>query len=346
MRSSRRSLWAALGASALMLSSAGCTRQNRKAAAAIQHPPKAAKQAVVLAMERQITNAIDAGEGDAIVRQLRHRVSEEPDNIAARLELASHYQNQGAYELAIEHLRIAASRQPDSEDSALRLSRALRANSQSVESIAVLVRFSETHPAATAALLEELAIAEDENGALNEGERFHRAAIAAGQRDDKLRNNLGYNFMQQGKYADAAHEFRAALSLNPVSEAARNNLGFALARMDQPQEALLQWSSISGPAAAHNNLAAVLIEKRDYAGARKEIEAALQFDRHSPAALKNLQLVAELDGKAPSFTMNSMEANRKTSGWARVSSAVNRILFGETSPKNASQQAAARIASQ
>src|SRR5262245_55018741 len=51
------------------------------------------------AMERQIQNATDAGEGDATVRALRQRLAAEPDNLAVRLELIDHYTRGGYPEL-------------------------------------------------------------------------------------------------------------------------------------------------------------------------------------------------------------------------------------------------------
>lgn len=335
---------AAIGA--LLVGVTACSHRGRPQAV---HTIKAHRpQAVAIAMDRQVHNALDAGEGDLVIRALRQKVAAEPDNAAARLELAQQYQKQGAYELAIDHLRIAASRIPDSEEASTRLSRALRANEQTVEAIAVLVKFSDAHAGASAALLEELAMLEDETGAFGEGERFHRRAIAADLKDDTLRNNLGYNFLQQGKYEDAAHEFRAALQLNAASETARNNLGFAMARLGKGDEAILQWSSISGPAAAHNNLAAVWIEQGKLAEARQEIQTALEYDRHNSAALRNLRLVSELDGKAPSFTMKSDVApQRNAQAWGKLTSALGRFFRGSSSGSTgrtmttAQQQAAA-----
>jgi Flp pilus assembly protein TadD len=280
--------------------------------------PAKTQGAVAIAMDRQIRNAIDAGEGDPFVRYLREKVAADPDNSAARYELAASYEKQGAPELAIEHYRIAAQRQPDSEFALQKLARALAGNGQELEGLGVLVRFCEIHPKASPELLEAVALAQDETGAFGEGEVYHRRAIAANAADDSLRNNLGYNFLQQKKYEDAVHEFKAALLLNPRSETARNNLGFALARVDQ-QEALLHWSSISGPAAAHNNLAAAMIEDGRLVEARKEIQAALDYDRHNPAAIQNLQMISELDGKSASFTINSKakpESSRRN--WAKA----------------------------
>ena len=56
---------------------------------------------------------------------------------------------------------------------------------------------------------------------------------------------------------------------------ARNNLGLALANLGETDQAVANWQSASGPATAHNNLAAVLIEKGNYLSARKELEVAL-----------------------------------------------------------------------
>jgi len=56
------------------------------------------------------------------------------------------------------------------------------------------------------------------------------------------------------------------------------------------------WQAASDPATAHNNLAAVLIEKGNYPAARKELEIALGYNKAHPAALKNLELVSRLDG--------------------------------------------------
>jgi tetratricopeptide (TPR) repeat protein len=303
---------------AFVLLLASCSRTPRSPynqSAAWTRNVKPSKTAVAIALDRQVTNAIDAGEGDPFVRYLRQKVAADPDNSAARYELAAQYEKQGAPELAIEHYRIALQRQPDSEFAVGKLSSALAANDQQMESIALLVRFCESRPQVSAELLEAVALAQDEAGALGEGEMYHRRAIAANTSDDTLRNNLGFNFLRQKKYEDAAHEFKAALQLNPKSETARNNLGFALAHIDA-KEALLHWSSLSGPAAAHNNLAAVLIEDGKLQEARREIQLALDYDRHNPAAIQNLQMVSELDGKPASFALNSIQSEPRS--WTRA----------------------------
>jgi tetratricopeptide (TPR) repeat protein len=272
--------------------------------------------------DRQIRNALDAGEGDAMLKYLRQKVAAEPDHLAARLALAERYETQGAPELAIEHYRLATQYAPASEPAARRLAAALQKNDQPGDAIAALVRFCDSQ-ASSADVLAELAIAFDEEGRYAEGEGWHRKAILAAADRDDLRNNLGFNFLRQGRLPDAVHEFRAALLLNPKSETARGNLALALAATPETRaEALLQWQSMLGPAAAHSNLASVLIENGQYSDARLQLAEALQYDRTNAAALRNLQLLADLDGQPASVPARvpdgSTTKNRLARWWRRI----------------------------
>jgi Flp pilus assembly protein TadD len=127
----------------------------------------------------------------------------------------------------------------------------------------------------------------------------------------------------QKKYADACEEFREALKLNPRSAVARNNLGLALANLDQTEQAVADWQSASDPATAHNNLAAVLMEKGNYAGARKELETALGYNSAYPAALKNLELVSRLDGHPATLAVKPA-----ASRWRRWKVAFRKFFVG------------------
>jgi thioredoxin-like negative regulator of GroEL len=75
--------------------------------------------------ERQITNARDAGDGDLAMQSLRRRVAAEPNNVAARLELASAYRERGYAEIALEVCRLAADRFQDSAEAQFALVRTL-----------------------------------------------------------------------------------------------------------------------------------------------------------------------------------------------------------------------------
>jgi tetratricopeptide (TPR) repeat protein len=293
-------------------------------------PAPAPKTAVEANATREIRNAIDAGDGDITLRDLRQKLAAEPSNLSTRLALASAYEHQGAVELAIDHYRIALD-QFQSEQAAARLARALDRLGDSEQAGAVLVRFCDAHPEASSSILSETGILFDEMSRFEQGERYHLRALTAAlaqnaPHQDALHNNLGYNWIQQKRFAGAQAQFRAALELNPHSQVAHNNLAFALAATPrateaQTSEALLHWQSTAGPAGAHNNLAAVYMEQNRMDDAKRELGLALGFDRNNPAALRNLGSLGP-DAAVPVATPGNPPAvaasNGKNSFWKRI----------------------------
>jgi len=124
----------------------------------------------------------------------------------------------------------------------------------------------------------------------------------------------------QGKNDAAAAEFQEALKLNPRSQVARNNLGMALA--NKPDQAAVNWQSLGDPAAAHNNMAATLIQQGRYAEARRELDLALGYNRNYSAALNNLKLVSELDGKPASITARPVQSR-----WGRLKTGLRKTFI-------------------
>jgi tetratricopeptide (TPR) repeat protein len=274
--------------------------------------------------DRQVRNAIDAGDGDIQFRQLREKVAAEPDNVAARVELAKAYRERGMHEVALEISRLATARFPESGPAQLSLVRDLREVNRRPEAIASLETFLKAHPQDSAEFYSWLGILRDESSLWPLGEPAHRKAIELAPATDYLHNNLGYNLLMQKKNEEAAIEFRAALKLNPASELARNNLGLALANSNTAQ-AVASWQSTSDPASAHNNLAVVWMEKGNYAEARKELELALGYDRKNAAALKNLELVSRMTGTPATVTMLEQPSATR---WVRVKTSVKRLFVG------------------
>lgn len=245
--------------------------------------------------ERQIRNAIDAGEGDPRLRALREKMAAQPDNLEVRLALARAYKEAGLPEVAAEHYRLAAGRFPDSVEVQVALAKTLRDLNLRQEAALTLDRFLAGHAAKSVQPVSWLGIIRDEMGQWTEGEKAHRGALALDPKSDFLHNNLGYNLLIQQRHDEAAREFEEALRLNPKSVPARNNLALALA--NKGDLALREWQKVNDPASAHNNLAAVLIEQGRYTDARGQLDIALGYNRRHPAALANLKLVSELDGR-------------------------------------------------
>ncbi len=284
----------------------------------VSHP-----SAVATTMRRQTLNAVDAGDGDYRVRELRKRMAAEPGNLEIRKDLARHYEQSGFPEVALEHYRLAADQFPNDVEVRLSLARLLRNQGMTAEGAAVLDRFLAGHKPDKdlSNAWSWLGILRDDLGDLQAAERAHRTALELRPEVDSLHNNLGYNLLLQGKNDEAAAEFRRALVLRPGSQTARNNLGLALA--EKPEEAVLQWQSVSDPATAHSNMAAVFIERGQYQAARREIGIALGYKRDHLAALRNLRLVSALDGGEA-----AVGARAAGPWWKRFGSFVGKTVAG------------------
>ncbi len=305
---------------ALVLAGAGCVRETRVANSAELRPAPPASRSI---WERQIKNATDAGDGDYQLRVLREKVAAEPDSVPDRLELANAYRDRGYPDVALEICRLAAARFPVSGEAELGLVQTLYAMHRPAEGIASLTRFLQAHPQQDQAYYSWLGLLHDQAGEWALGEPEHRKAIVRAPKIAYLHNNLGYNLLMQKKNGPAAEEFREALRLDPSSQLARNNLGLALANENAGREALANWQTGADPAAAHNNLAAVWIEKGNYVEARKELELALAYNKQYPAALKNLELVGRLDGQPATLAAKPSETR-----WARWKAGFLKLFVG------------------
>ncbi len=320
-----RKIWVMAAAS---LALAGCTQMRTVSHDPVKPPEVRADRRAPVArppFERQIENAVDAGEGDPIVSELRRRVTVNPDDVKARLALVDSYNTKGFPELAIEHLRFAVARAPHLSDLSMRLARALHTAGETEGAIDVLTRFMEKDGRAPVELISLLGIYKDDLGMFKEAERLHRTAVELDPSKDAFHNNLGFNLLLQGRAAESVTEFRRAVALNPRSETARNNLGTALATMPggDLKEAVLQWQSVSGPTAAHSNLAGILIEQKRYSEARSEIETALGYDRMNVAALSNLAL---LNGQGENVAVRVIS---RPNAWQRLSAGMRRAISGK-----------------
>ena len=313
--------------------SVSCVHQTRVSRTA------APTSAPISNWDRQVRNAIDAGDGDFPLRALRQKVAADPDNVAVRLELAKAYGERGYHEVSLEISRLAVARFPQSGEAQLSLVRGLRDVNRRSEAIASVESFLKVHPESGAEFYSWLGILRDESGLWPLGEPAHRKALELAPAADYLHNNLGYNLLMQNQNAEAAREFTEALKLNPGSQMARNNLGIAQAHSNATAEAVANWQATSDPATAHNNLAAVWMEKGNYSEARRELDLALGYNRAHAAALRNLELVARLDGNPAALKAKPLDT--RVARWQRFRVGVRRLFVGplDDSRKEAPQSA-------
>lgn len=324
----------------LLLLSSGCVRSTRTS------HQVAAPPGVNATIKRQVLNAVDAGDGDARVRLLQKEMIEHPDRLAPRLDLADQYASLGYPELAVEHLRIAEIRFTANADVVRRLVANLRKMDLAAEAIATIERYEARVDQPDASLSSLRGILLDDRGDHTRAEAAHRLAVKLDPASDTYRNNLGYNLQLQRRPAEAVGEYREALRLKPRSEVARNNLAFALAESGaQTPEVLAHWTSLRGPAAAHNNLGVVLMGQQRYPEARREFEQALGHDSAYAPAWRNLELLSEFDGGPVALRRPDAKT---ASAWARFRRGLKSAFVGESQvlkpigPETGSRPRAAR----
>lgn len=286
-------------------------------------------------MDRQAVNAVDAGDGDYELKVLRAKLDANPADLATRLELAHRYQQLGFFEVAIEHCRLACERAPDSDEAHIALAKALRDDNRPAEGAKVLADYTVKHDGSVS-VWAWLGLMHDAAGEWKAGEAAHRKALAMAPARDDLHNNLGYCLLRQNRKKEAIEEFREALKINPKSVVASNNLAAALGSASK-KEAVERLQSVTDPASAHSNMAAVLIEAGQYDEARKEIDLALSYNRQHSAALSNLALVSQLDGQPAEVKRQVSSEGR----WARMW----RHLWGQKTPADGTTENSGTTAS-
>ncbi|MCL6520103.1 MAG: tetratricopeptide repeat protein [Armatimonadetes bacterium] len=113
--------------------------------------------------------------------------------------------------------------------------------------------------------------------------------------------NMGYSFMEMGRYNDAVVQFREAIKLNPSYEYARDKLGEALVQAGRYVEAMDVYSDIAADhpnsAEAQNNLGAVVERLGMLDAAVMRYSMALHLDPDFAVARYNLALVLARQGK-------------------------------------------------
>lgn len=263
--------------------------QTRKARPATVSP-------VRRAMEQQTRGAFDPVSGDRRVQLLNARLRLDPQDVQARLDLARIYESYSMEELAREQYGRALNLDGDSAPALQGLARLARSNPASAAETLPLVRaFLERKPGDIAAL-NMWATLLDATGDWPAAEKAYRRALEQEPLAAYLHNNLGLNLAEQSRLPEAAAELRRALELSPRSEVIRNNLGSVLVRQGDSRGALRLFREGGlGPAVAHNNLAAILLEQGQFDESRAELMEALQATSFFPPALENFKLLLERD---------------------------------------------------
>ncbi len=114
-------------------------------------------------------------------------------------------------------------------------------------------------------------------------------------------DNLGYLLFDEGHYAEAARDHRAAVEIQPDAAEPHNNLGRALAALGRLDEAEAEYREAirlePGMAEPQNNLGLALAKQGRYADAGEHYAAALRLNPGYADADNNLGLLLAQQGR-------------------------------------------------
>jgi Flp pilus assembly protein TadD len=274
---------------------AGCVRRTIvQDFAIIGRPPArsagSGDSALRAVFQQQKNGAFNPLVDDGRIRAAQNRLKQSPADVEAYFELAALFEGYRLYEEALAQY-MEAFKLAGNEKAMLGIIRCDQALKRPWHAIPLLEQYLIASPSAIG--WNALGLLYGASANLAAGEEALRAAVAAEAFSDQWRNDLGYNLLLQNKTDAAEAEFRTALELNPNSIRSHNNLGMVLARRGDLKGALAEFRFGADEAAAHNNLAVVLMEIGRYEESREELVKSLAIRRYFAPALSNFKLVQE-----------------------------------------------------
>lgn len=120
-----------------------------------------------------------------------------------------------------------------------------------------------------------LGIIQDYKGKTLEGEKFFQEALTCQPHNGDVLNNLGANYLMQGKFSQAIDVLLEAIKAGNTKKRVYNNLGVALVKSKRYQEAFEAFKMSSSEAVAYNNIGYIYYLQREYKKAVKCFEKAL-----------------------------------------------------------------------
>lgn len=230
----------------------------------------------------------------------RKALEKQPKSIEPTVGLSKINLSEGKVEEAARLLETALESTPDNVSALLLLGVAKRQQGDLDASLARLTKAYELHPQ-DPAVLTELAITNDHIGQerLTYAEPFYRKVTQLQPNSAAAHNNLGFNYLLQGRHQDAINSLTKALALTPDNERAKNNLAAAYLIAQQPDRAIKLFQGTVGLAAAYNNLGYIYMTRGDLQSAEQSFKKALQLNpSFYVRAQQNLDILQQMNNNA------------------------------------------------
>lgn len=228
----------------------------------------------------------------------RKAVEKQPKSMPAILGLSQILYREGKINETAKLLKRALESNPGNVSALLLLGMAQRQQGNLEDSLRILTKAFNINPQ-DPKILTELAITNDYIGQerLTYAEPLYKKVVQLIPGSSAAHNNLGFNFLLQGRHQDAIKAFHKALALVPDNKRARNNLGAAYLLNQQPEKAIKLFQGTVGLAAAYNNLGYIYMTRGDLRLAEQAFKKALQLNPSFYArAQQNLNVLDQMTG--------------------------------------------------
>ncbi|HXV21359.1 MAG TPA: tetratricopeptide repeat protein [Desulfuromonadales bacterium] len=191
-------------------------------------------------------------------------VKNDPDHVGAMLALARIYRSQGNYDLSLEWAGKALFKAPDAPE-----------------------------------ILTEMAVTSSHMGRDPMAEPMFRQVAELKPEQASSHNNLGFNYLLQGKHDKAIESFSRALAIEPRNRMLQNNLATAYFLNGEETRAKEIFIKTLGEAAAWNNLGYLYMTQGKWEKSEQALKKAVDLNPQLyMRARENLARLADLREKA------------------------------------------------
>jgi tetratricopeptide (TPR) repeat protein len=206
-------------------------------------------------------------------------LQKQPETVAAKAGLGQVFFYQGDMGRARELFDAVVARDPENVVALLGLGRIARERGQYQDALDLFGAAYEKHPD-DPVLATELAMTHDTIGQQNLplAEPLYRKVVTLQPDTPGSYNNLGFNFLLQGRYAEAIPLFQQALVIDEQDSRARNNLATAYLLNNDETKALQLFESTLGKPAAYNNIGYLYMTQGNWDKAEKAFRKALELN--------------------------------------------------------------------
>ena len=182
----------------------------------------------------------DVGKGDQAIAELQRATSAHPDNDEAHRLMASIHTKQGQYAEAVREGERAIAIRPDYFQNYIALGNVHYYKGEYVDAARAYQRATEVQPDAPWGYLNLGAIAL-KTGDYARAIEYLQQTLTVDPNQDKAYSNIGYAYHLQGRYAEAAKAFEHAVAMQPRNAASHRNLGDAYQRLGDRDKARTEY---------------------------------------------------------------------------------------------------------